>query len=226
MSDEYRCRRTTVVGMTSRATVSTLSSLGSGRGRKARGTQLGRVGRERGTQLGRIGSETHPVTWRGAALAGMENRTKATLMRSDSEEKRRGRRLNDEHRCRSTTVGGITARATLRAGRGSGQGRRERGTQIGWIRGETVPATWVGVALAGMGAGVCQTAVASPTAAIVVTITTATGDGRDSQRTAVANTIVTAARTATTEGGGAPFEAHKDPRRQVPPEWIVQITKP
>ena len=115
---------------------------------------------------------------------------------------------------------GITDRVTVRAGRGSGQGRRELGTQLGWIGSETVPATWVGVALAGMGAGVCQTAVASSTAATVVTITMAAGDGRDRRQTAVATMIVTVA--ATTEGGGARFEARKDPRHQAPPEWIVR----
>ena len=108
----------------------------------------------------------------------------------------------------------------MRAGRGSGQGRRERGTQLGWIGSETVPATWVGVALAGMGAGVYQTAVASPTAATAVTITRAAGDGRDRRQTAVATMIATAA--ATTEGAGARFEARKDPRLQAPPEWIVR----
>ena len=105
----------------------------------------------------------------------------------------------------------------------SGQGRRARGTQLGWIGSEAVPATWVGVALAGMGAGVCRTAVVSPTAATVVAITTAVGDGGDSQQTVVATMIVTVTATATTEGGGAPFQAHKDPRHQAPPEWIVQI---
>ena len=140
-----------------------------------------------------------------------------------SEEERQGRRLRDEHRCRRTIRVGITLRATVRAGRGSGQGRRARGTQLGWIGSETVPATWVGVALAGMGAGVCRTAVVSPTASTVVAITTVAGDGRESQQLAVATTIVTVTATATTEVGGAPFQAHKNPRRQAPPEWIVQI---
>ena len=166
-----RCWCTIVIGITAQVTVWASPGRGSGQGKK-----------ERDTQLGRSGSET----WCGVVLAVMEYRVKVAVMRS--EEQRRGGRLNDEHRCRPTTVGGITAWAILRAGRGSGQGRRGRGTQLGWIGGETFPATWVGVALARMGAGVCQTAVASPTAAIVVTITTATGDGRDSQRTAVATT--------------------------------------
>ena len=97
----------------------------------------------------------------------------------------------------------------MKAGRGSGQGRRERGTQLGWIGSETVPATWVGVALAGMGAGVYQTAVASPTAATVVTIMMAAGDGRDRRQTAVATRIVTA--VATSEDARARFEAARTP---------------
>ena len=101
----------------------------------------------------------------------------------------------------------------------SGQGRRARGTQLGWIGSEAVPATWVGVALAGMGAGVCRTAVVSPTAATVVAITTAVGDGGDRPQTAVATMIATAA--ATIEGVGARFEASKGPRRHAPPEWMV-----
>ena len=102
----------------------------------------------------------------------------------------------------------------------SGQRRMERGTQLGWIGSEMVPATWVGLALAGMGAGVYQTAVAWPTAATVVMITMAAGDGRDRRQTAVATMIVTAA--ATTEDSGARFEARKDLRHQAPPEWIVR----
>ena len=147
--------------------------------------------------------------------------TKVALRRS--EEQRHGRRLSDKHRYRLTVGVGIMLRATVRASQGSGQGRRARGTQLGWIGSETVPATWVGVALAGMGAGVYRTAVASPRAATVVAITTVAGDGRDSQQTAVATMIVTVTATATTEVGGAPFQAHKNPRRQAPPEWIVQI---
>ena len=42
-----------------------------------------------------------------------------------SEEQHHGRRLSDEHSCRRTIGVGITARATVRAGRESDQGRRE-----------------------------------------------------------------------------------------------------
>ena len=80
--------------------------------------------------------------------------------------------------------------------------------------------TWIGVALAGMGAGVYQTVVASPTAATVVTITMAAGDGSDRRQTAVATMIVTV--TVTTEDAGARFEACKDLRNQAPPEWIAR----
>ena len=80
--------------------------------------------------------------------------------------------------------------------------------------------TWIGVALAGMGAGVYQTVVASPTAATVVTITMAAGDGRDRRQTAVATMIATAA--ATIEGAGARFEARKGPGHHAPPEWMVR----
>ena len=65
------------------------------------------------------------------------------------------------------------------------------------------------MALAGMDAGVYQTAVVSPTAATVVTITMAAGDGRDRRQTAVATMIATVA--ATIEVAGARFEARKDP---------------
>ena len=92
--------------------------------------------------------------------------------------------------------------------------------QLGWIGSETVSATLVCVALAGMSAVVYQTAVASPTAATVVAITTAPGDGRDRRQTVVATMIAT--KAATTEGAGARFEARKDPRHQAPPEWIVR----
>ena len=94
-----RCWRTIVIGITARATVRASPGRDSGQGKK-----------ERDTQLGRSGSET----WCGVALAVMEYRAKVAVMLS--EEQRRGRRLNDEHRCRPTTVGGITARAILRAG--------------------------------------------------------------------------------------------------------------
>ena len=90
--------------------------------------------------------------------------------------------------------------------------------------GEMVPATLIGVALAGVGAGVCQTAVASPMAATVVTITTAPGDGRDRRQTAVMAATVIA--TTEGEGLGAPFEAHKEPRHQTLPEWIVMQIEP
>ena len=78
------------------------------------------------------------------------------------------------------------------------------------------------MALTGMGAGVCRTEVASPTAATVVTIAMAAGDGRDRRQTAVATMIGTVTAAATTEGGGARFEARKDPRHQAPSEWIVR----
>ena len=170
-----RCWRTTVIEAMAWATVRASPGRGSGQGKK-----------ERGTRLGRSWSET----WCGAALVEMEYRTTVALRWS--EEQRHGRRLSDEHSCRRTIGVGITARATVRAGRESGQGRRERGTHLGWIGSETVATT---VELAGIGAGVCRTAVASPTAATVVTM--APGEGRDRWQTAVANMIV----TVTTEGG-------------------------
>ena len=169
MSDEHGCRRMTVGRIRALATVSASSGRGSVVGRMERGTQPGWIARERGTRF----ESKSLANWVGAALAVTGCRTTVALERS--EEQRHGRRLSDEHRCRRTIGVGITLWATVRAGRGSGQGRRRaRGARLGWIGSETVPATWVGEALARMGAGVCQTAVASPTAAIVVTITTAT----------------------------------------------------
>ena len=91
--------------------------------------------------------------------------------------------------------------------------------------------TWCGAALTGMGAVLCrlcwslsrlswrgQCSPCSPSAATVVTIMTAPGDGRDKQQTAVATMIM----TAEGPGGGARFPVHKDPRHQAPSEWIVR----
>ena len=65
------------------------------------------------------------------------------------EEQRPGmwmRRGNE--RCWRTTAIGITVGAS--PSRGSGQGKKELGTQLGLSRSETLAASWCGVALAEM----------------------------------------------------------------------------